>query len=105
MLERYWTKYGRPVALTEVHMGCTREEQLRWLAEAWSGMQEAAANGVAVRAMCVWSLLGALRLEPAGHRRRRRLRVGRVRCAILTAAPDRALHRGQVARDNRRAAA
>src|SRR6266540_6519201 len=24
-------KYRIPVALTEVHLGCTREEQLRWL--------------------------------------------------------------------------
>ena len=59
ILERYSSQYIRPVALTEVHMACTREEQLRWLAEAWSGMQEAAANGASVRAMCVWSLLGA----------------------------------------------
>ena len=26
-----WQRYGMPVALTEVHLGCTREEQLRWL--------------------------------------------------------------------------
>jgi dTDP-4-dehydrorhamnose reductase len=59
ILERYSSQYERPVALTEVHMACTREEQLRWLAEAWTGMKEAAANGASVRAMCVWSLLGA----------------------------------------------
>lgn len=59
VLERYWMRYGRPVALTEVHMGCTREEQLRWLAEAWSDIRDATVAGVNVRAMCVWSLLGA----------------------------------------------
>lgn len=59
LLERYWAEYERPVALTEVHMGCTREEQLRWIAEAWNGMKEASRNGAPVRAMCVWSLLGA----------------------------------------------
>ena len=59
LLERYWTKYERPVALTEVHMGCTREEQLRWLAEAWADIGSAMAAGVNVRAMCVWSMLGA----------------------------------------------
>ncbi|MBA3642119.1 MAG: family 1 glycosylhydrolase, partial [Acidobacteria bacterium] len=26
-----WRRYGIPVALTEVHLGCTREEQMRWL--------------------------------------------------------------------------
>lgn len=59
VLERYWHRYHRPVALTEVHMACTREEQLRWLAEAWSGVRAAAALGVEVRALCVWSMLGA----------------------------------------------
>ena len=59
ILRRYWTRYERPVALTEVHMACTREEQVRWIAEAWNGMKEASRSGVPVRAMCVWSLLGA----------------------------------------------
>ena len=59
ILQRYWARYERPVALTEVHMACTREEQLRWIVEAWNDMKEASRNGVPVRAMCVWSLLGA----------------------------------------------
>jgi dTDP-4-dehydrorhamnose reductase len=59
VLDRYWQTYGRPVALTEVHLGCTREEQLRWLAEAWRGVREARAKGVPVTALTVWSLLGA----------------------------------------------
>jgi dTDP-4-dehydrorhamnose reductase len=72
ILLRYWERYERPVALTEVHMACTREEQLRWIAEAWSGMKAASMNGVPVRAMCVWSLLGAydwnrLVTADAGH--------------------------------------
>ena len=72
ILERYWTQYERPVALTEVHMACTREEQLRWVADAWDGMKEASRHGVPVRAMCIWSLLGAydwsrLVTDDAGH--------------------------------------
>jgi len=72
ILERYWTRYERPVALTEVHMACTREEQMRWIAEAWNDMKQASRNGVPVRAMCVWSILGAydwnrLVTEEAGH--------------------------------------
>lgn len=59
ILQRYWDRYERPVALTEVHMACTREEQLRWMVEAWNDMKRASRNGVPVRAMCVWSLLGA----------------------------------------------
>jgi dTDP-4-dehydrorhamnose reductase len=72
ILERYWTRYERPVALTEVHMACTREEQMRWIAEAWEDMKHASRNGVPVRAMCVWSILGAydwnrLVTEEVGH--------------------------------------
>jgi dTDP-4-dehydrorhamnose reductase len=46
ILERYFVRYGKPVALTEVHIACTREDQLRWLAEAWAGMKAASAKGV-----------------------------------------------------------
>jgi dTDP-4-dehydrorhamnose reductase len=59
ILERYYARYGKPVALTEVHIACTREDQLRWLAEAWSAMKAASAAGIPARALCVWSLLGA----------------------------------------------
>lgn len=51
--------YGLPVAITEAHLGATREEQLRWLAEAWRGALEARAAGADVRAVTAWSLLGA----------------------------------------------
>jgi dTDP-4-dehydrorhamnose reductase len=59
VLKEAWARYRLPVALTETHLGCTREEQLRWLADAWSGAQEAAACGVDARAVTVWALLGS----------------------------------------------
>ena len=34
-LREAWDRYGLPVALTEVHNGCSREEQLRWMRDAW----------------------------------------------------------------------
>ncbi len=52
-------RYGRPVAVTEAHLGGTREEQLRWLAETWSTAEHARRQGVDVRAVTAWSLLGA----------------------------------------------
>jgi dTDP-4-dehydrorhamnose reductase len=58
-LSSLWERYGIPLAITEAHLGCTREEQLRWLAEAWEGAQAARATGADVRAVTVWSLLGA----------------------------------------------
>jgi dTDP-4-dehydrorhamnose reductase len=54
-----WRRYHRPVAITEVHLGCTREEQVRWLVEAWYGAQRARARGADVRAITTWALLGS----------------------------------------------
>lgn len=54
-----WARYGLPIALTEIHNGCTREEQMRWLFEAWQIAQAQRARGVPVLAVTAWSLLGA----------------------------------------------
>ena len=35
LLRSAWQRYGQEVAITEVHLGSSREEQLRWLHEAW----------------------------------------------------------------------
>jgi dTDP-4-dehydrorhamnose reductase len=59
LLLRAWHRYGLPLALGEVHLGCTREDQLRWVLEAWRGCLDARAQGADVRAMTLWSLLGA----------------------------------------------
>jgi dTDP-4-dehydrorhamnose reductase len=53
-------------------MGCTREEQLRWLKEVWNAAESAQQNGADVRAVTAWSLLGAydwnsLLTRAAGH--------------------------------------
>ncbi len=71
-LDSAWRRYGLPLALTEVHLGCTREEQLRWLDEAWRGAIEARAAGADVRGVAVWSVFGAvdwdsLLVNAAGH--------------------------------------
>jgi len=54
-----WERYGRPIAVTEAHLACTREEQLRWLRDSWRTCSEFLASGVPVRALTVWSLFGA----------------------------------------------
>ena len=59
MLREAWERYRCPLAITEAHIGCTREEQLRWLAEVWRAAQSACADGIDVRAVTAWSLLGA----------------------------------------------
>ncbi|MDP9000279.1 MAG: sugar nucleotide-binding protein [Myxococcota bacterium] len=58
-LEEAWRRYRQPLAVTEVHLACAREEQLRWLRDAWSGAGQAQGRGVDVRAVTLWSALGA----------------------------------------------
>jgi dTDP-4-dehydrorhamnose reductase len=59
LLRETWERYGLPVAVTEAHNGCTREEQLRWLVEVWRGAERARDEGADVRAVTLWSLFGA----------------------------------------------
>jgi dTDP-4-dehydrorhamnose reductase len=58
VLRQAWERYGIPVAVTESHLGCTREEQMRWLAESWATCQRLVSDGVDVRALTAWALLG-----------------------------------------------
>lgn len=53
-----WKRYRLPIALTEIHNGCTREEQIRWLGEGWKTAREARARGIDVRAVTAWALFG-----------------------------------------------
>lgn len=59
LLRETWERYGLPVAVTEAHLGCTREEQLRWLKEVWDAAVSLRREGADVRAVTAWSLLGA----------------------------------------------
>jgi dTDP-4-dehydrorhamnose reductase len=58
-LAETWARYGVPLALTEVHLGCSRDEQIRWLHEAWRACAAARERGVDVRALTPWALLGS----------------------------------------------
>jgi len=59
LLSEAWARYGLPLAVSEAHLGCTREEQLRWLLEVWEAARWLRDRGCDVRAVTVWSLLGA----------------------------------------------
>ncbi len=59
VIKSAWERYRLPVALTEVHIGCTREEQLRWFQEAWLAANKARLAGCDVRAITAWSIFGA----------------------------------------------
>ncbi|MCW3054255.1 MAG: dTDP-4-dehydrorhamnose reductase, partial [Chthonomonadales bacterium] len=59
IMQEVWQRYGRPFAITEVHLGCTREEQMRWLLEVWESAVSLRAAGVDIRAVTAWALLGS----------------------------------------------
>ncbi len=54
-----WRRYQLPLAITEVHLACTREEQARWLLEAWHAAHGARTDGADVVAITPWALLGS----------------------------------------------
>lgn len=71
-LDETWQRYGIAIAITEVHLDCTRDEQLRWFNAAWKAACEARAKGSDVLAVTAWALLGShdwnsLLTRQAGH--------------------------------------
>ena len=52
-------RYGLPIAITEVHLGCHREEQLRWLHQAWVAAGKVRAEGHDIRAVTCWAAFGS----------------------------------------------
>jgi dTDP-4-dehydrorhamnose reductase len=57
-LREAWERYGIPIAITEVHHGCHRDEQLRWFVEVWKTAQALREEGMDLRAVTVWSMFG-----------------------------------------------
>jgi dTDP-4-dehydrorhamnose reductase len=54
-----WERYRIPIAITEAHLGCTSDEQVRWFMAIWSAAKEACAEGADIQAVTIWSLLGS----------------------------------------------
>lgn len=59
VLREAWQRYQIPLAVTEVHNGCSRDEQMRWMAEAWRTAEALRDEAVDVRAVTSWALLGS----------------------------------------------
>jgi dTDP-4-dehydrorhamnose reductase len=57
-LREAWGRYGLPMAITEVHHGCHRDEQLRWTVEVWNTAKALRDEGMDLRAVTLWSLFG-----------------------------------------------
>ena len=59
-LSEAWRALAIPLAITECHNGCTREEQLRWVGEIWKSCRVARRSGVDLRAVTASSFFGAV---------------------------------------------
>ena len=59
LLKEAWERYRLPLAVTEAHLGCTREEQLRWFVEVWDASRSLREEGADVRAVTAWAMLGS----------------------------------------------
>jgi dTDP-4-dehydrorhamnose reductase len=94
-LREAWRRYpGVRLAVTEAHIGCTEDEQLRWLAECWRAVAALRAEGADLQAVTVWALFGAVdwcslltrrsgRYEPGAFDVGRPSRDGRPRPTLL----------------------
>lgn len=59
LVKEVWKRYRTAIAITEVHLHCTREEQMRWLMEAWQSCLDLKNEGVDIKALTVWAMLGS----------------------------------------------
>jgi dTDP-4-dehydrorhamnose reductase len=59
LLRQAWERYRLPIAVTECHNGATRDEQVRWFVETWRNALQLRAEGMDLRAVTAWSLLGS----------------------------------------------
>ncbi|HEX8547789.1 MAG TPA: family 1 glycosylhydrolase [Cytophagaceae bacterium] len=60
LLEELFERYPQnKVAVTEVHLGCTRDEQLRWIKEIYTICNNLKNIGRPIEAITAWSMFGA----------------------------------------------
>ncbi len=59
LITEAWERHGWKIALTEVHLQCTREEQMRWLYEMWNAALTLRTENIPVIAVTAWALFGS----------------------------------------------
>jgi dTDP-4-dehydrorhamnose reductase len=72
LLKEAWLRYKQPVAITEVHLHCHREEQVRWFKYIYEAACSLNDSGIPVTAVTAWALFGSygwnkLLTEPGGE--------------------------------------
>lgn len=59
LLTEAWNRYKLPMAVTENHIGCTREEQLRWFMQNYLTVARLNSAAIPVKAITAWAFLGS----------------------------------------------
>jgi dTDP-4-dehydrorhamnose reductase len=59
LLRETWERYHLPIVVTETHLHCTREEQMRWMHLLWNSASKLKSEGVNIKAITAWALLGS----------------------------------------------
>ena len=59
LLKEAWERYRLPMAITEVQLKCGREDQARWLKEVWNSCAKLKEEGLNIKAVTAWALLGS----------------------------------------------
>jgi dTDP-4-dehydrorhamnose reductase len=54
-----WERYHISLAVTESHLHCTREEQLRWFKEIWDDSLFLAERGIDIKGVTAWAMFGS----------------------------------------------
>ena len=72
LLREAWAKYHLPLAVTEAHLYCGREDQLRWIKSCWAAVKNLENEAIDIRAFTIWSIFGAygwdaLLTQPPGN--------------------------------------
>lgn len=58
LIKEAWERLQLPIAITECHLHCDREEQMRWFYEIWLELNQLKIEGVDVRALTAWAIFG-----------------------------------------------
>ncbi|HTM92912.1 MAG TPA: family 1 glycosylhydrolase [Flavisolibacter sp.] len=59
LLKEAWQRFHQPIAVTEVHLHCHREEQMRWFKHVWEACNSLIKQGVDIKAVTSWAMLGS----------------------------------------------
>jgi dTDP-4-dehydrorhamnose reductase len=59
LLRETWDRYRLPLALTEVHLNCHREDQVQWFIDAWHTAKRLKSEGIDIQGVTAWKLFGS----------------------------------------------